>query len=436
MRHSSIRPRARAYTLIFALTLASQADATPVFKQPESRFPSGEYARAWLEDHTESAQSQKWYRVQTETKTTGWVPEDHVLTPLKFVDEALVKEDQPARTAPLLDSLKLGSLIPKGSSVLILEIIGMWARVQPLPASENGETWLQAESLIPKLESASRVFIHTPSSLKVLPGIHSRSNGEVSEQSMVQLISEKKDWLEVHTKFGNGFVERRNAWTAKDLAGKNLRPALIETPIHSLPSPTAPVIETLGLGAKLTALSAKELRWGRVTISGLGQVWWPIDDAANEKSALAAAKTAATETLPSKDLFKRKIFDMAASQASPSLKFVSAEGVFRTLDNEMWSKIPLFKNENQPIAIAKAGPIFVGPYRSDDLGETFHQWIRWERLVSVVSKPGTKSAKSLRIAEIRPDDDLGNALTLRLSLDNGEAVRVKTTDGGKSWLQF
>ncbi len=113
MRHFFLRGLILGSALVI---VASQATATPVFTEPESRFPSGEYSRAWLEDHTDASRTQKWFKVRTETKAIGWVAEDHVLSALKFVDQALVKEETPPRSAPSMDAIRFGAPIAKGAT--------------------------------------------------------------------------------------------------------------------------------------------------------------------------------------------------------------------------------------------------------------------------------------------------------------------------------
>ena len=124
---------------------------------------------------------------------------------------------------------------------------------------------------------------------------------------------------------------------------------------------------------------------------------------------------------------------MATSPAIPALKFVSAQGVYRTNDGREWSRIATFANNNYPIAIAGAGAVFIGPYLSDDQGETFQQWIRWDILVSTLRHLNQHAPPSLQIAEIRPLDASGRRVLLKLNLGAGLPVSVVTDDQGVSW---
>jgi hypothetical protein len=149
--------------------------------------------------------------------------------------------------------------------------------------------------------------------------------------------------------------------------------------------------------------------------------------------SVSGAVSGAREKLTTSALFSRKIFDMASSPAIPSLKFASAQGVFRTVDGQEWVKIPLFQDKNYPISIASGGAIFIGPYVSDDHGETFQQWIRWDSLVATLRTHRGRAASGLKILEIRPQDTSGKRVQLQLSLSDDEAVRVRTDDQGVSW---
>ncbi|MEK7355605.1 MAG: hypothetical protein AAB250_04105, partial [Bdellovibrionota bacterium] len=140
-------------------------------------------------------------------------------------------------------------------------------------------------------------------------------------------------------------------------------------------------------------------------------------------------------TITTADLFQRKIFDMAASKAIPSLKFASADGIYRTADGDEWTKISLFGDQNYPISVASTGTVFIGPYVSEDHGETFQQWIRWDALVSVLSEAqgGNPEGKKLSIMEIKPQDSAGRRVRLKLDIGHEKSIQVVTDDQGMSW---
>lgn len=409
---------------------AATALATPVYLRPSSQFPSGHHPRQWLESRTKKVQFQRWFRVRTADNAYGWLAEDNLLTPLKLATEASVSEDVPSRPHPEMDSLGR-RFINKGTRVLVLEERGSWVRTQPLPASENSESWIPSENLrAEKQPQTIKAFLNTPAAVYVLPGMNSRILGQLEGASFIHVQKETKGWLEIRYNSGIGFIRRTDVWTQEDLGEKDLRPLQPQVLLRSAPMPYADVVRTLKLNTTLSVIGQKSVRWGQVRIAEVGDVWWPInDDFAEDKQN----PTPLREKLTTVDLFKRKIFDMASSPAIPSLKFASAQGIFRTIDGEEWTKIPIFQENNFPIVITTAGAIFIGPYMSDDHGETFEQWIRWDSLLATLKKKHHISTlKGLQILGIRPDGN-GRQVSLRLNVGLPSPIVVSSHDQGLSW---
>ena len=86
-----------------------------------------------------------------------------------------------------------------------------------------------------------------------------------------------------------------------------------------------------------------------------------------------------------------------------------------------------------PIAIAKAGPIFVGPYLSEDSGETFQTWIRYDKLVATLKSRYPTTPQGLQIVEIKPEDPSGKRVRLKLNIGLKHDVSFSTDDRGASW---
>lgn len=426
--------RALRRSLASALVaLSLPTHATPVYLKTESKFPSGHYSRSWLEGRTKKVQFQRWIRVQTKDKAYGWLPEDHLITSLKLASQGVLTEDVPARTVPELDAIDGRPMLAKGTKIVLLEVQGSWARGFPVAAGR--EVWIPTESIAPDLKAPiTKAFVHVKANLYVMPGPFSRVSSRIREASFVEVVKIMPGWLEVRSGVLRGYLRSHDVTTAEDLGEKEARPAFELASLRSAPLPYADLIRTLPLSSRLIQLATKTLRWGQVRAGDLGDVWWPINEDFEEDSATGAA-LASREKLPTSSIFARKIFDMASSPAIPSLKFVSARGVYRTIDGQEWTKLSLFQDKNYPIAIAPAGAVFVGPFISDDHGETFQQWIRWDSLVATLRDQKASSAlgSSLQILDIRPQDASGRRVQLRLNIGSGGELRVQTDDQGVSW---
>lgn len=409
--------------LFTAISAAATAHATPVYLRPDSRFPSGHYTRKTLEDRNIGVQFQRWFRVETKDHSFGWIPEDHLLTSLKLSTSATTTDDTPFRIEPEFDALT-GFIAKKGMTVSIKEINGSWAKVE----TESSTFWLPTSSLKANLTKGSfKAYVRAPAFIHVAPNTQSRILVHARTARYVSIQKENATWIEVRLPSGaTGFVRRADVVLMGDLGPEGARPLFDMAALRSAPLPFADVLKSLPLSAKLKIVRHRELRWGRAQLKDLGEIWWPMTDENDDVTPLVSR-----ERLTTKQLFKRKVFDMASSPAIPALKFVSAEGVFRTNDGREWSRIPIFENKNYPIAIAGDGQIFIGPYMSDDHGETFQQWIRWDRLVAKLRQ--VPASGGLRILEVKPLDAAGLKVMVKLDVGLSDLVHVQTTDQGQSW---
>jgi hypothetical protein len=430
-----------SFALLIAIGLVSglapglicRAHATPVYLRVDSRFPSGERPRKWLEAKTSKVQNQLWVRVQTPDGTVGWLPEDHLVTPLKLATEAVLTSDARTRSESANDAIKQPRL-ERGTRVLILEVADGWARTQPLPATENGVAWLPANQLKPSLTAQTKkVFIPKSTTVYVMPAPpkSARKLGALREGSFVQTLKIAPEWIEIAFGGAHGYIRRTDAVTLDDLIDTteilHALPLLTPLPLRSSPLPFSNVAKTLTGGVKLKIIGESPLRWGQARLADLGEVWWPMSDDGDDESRLTATR------LPTRELFSRKIFDMAANPSVPNEKYISAQGIFHSNDGEQWTRIPFFKEENHPIAIARNGSLFVGAFESRDKGRTFQSWIRWDSLIATLKNRYRTTPQGLKIIEIRPENSSGKEITLRLDIGLAKPVRVFTADQGNSW---
>ncbi|MBN8541397.1 MAG: hypothetical protein J0L82_13475 [Deltaproteobacteria bacterium] len=422
-----------------AAVATSQEPGIPVYLRPESRYPSGFHARDWLEARTRDSRDaamQRWFRVQ-HAGQYGWVAEDHLLTSLKMSSIARTVRNEPDRSAPSMDALR-SRRIPKNSQVIILETTSSWSRGRVLgDSTPNHDSWILNEALIRdqgnQIERAV-VFRETPVRLQA-----KSSSAPIDRLPMFKEISviQTKDadghlWLEFQTEAGSAWIDRRDAWLPVDLADGSVRTLVSGLELRSSPYPNSDIIKHLQGPEVLKVIDSKYLRWGYVKVPEHGFLWWPISDDRVDQPGFVPPMKVTTS-----DLLNRAIFDMVASDAVPGLRFASAKGIFKSRDGREWAKIPKFEDKNYPLAITKSGLILIGPYMSRDHGESFEQWIRWDRLVEKVKTETGLPPARLRISNVSVINDKSSLLdVIEVQLDVGRSrpVRMRTADRGVKWV--
>ncbi len=416
-----------------ASLVPSRGDAdVPVYLNLESRFPSGVHPREWLEIRTKETQVQRWFRVVV-NGSYGWLAEDHVLTSVKLSSIARMVHDEPDRSQPLMDSLR-DRRIAKGSQVIILETVGSWSRGRVLGEdAPNHDSWILNEALMrnPGIQIERGVtFRETP--LRLTPKKTAKAIDRWPAFKQISIVNSVANtagkWIEVQIENGTAFIERTNVWLPQDLRDGSVRALQPGLELRSSPLPHADIVRRLVGTEVLKVVNSKYLRWGKVKVPEHGWLWWPVsEDRLDDPNAIPQLK------LTTQDLLARAIYDMASSQSVPGLRFASAKGIFKSRDGIQWSMIPKFENGNYPIEVAKGGLVIVGPYVSNDHGESFEQWIRWDRLVEALKRETGSPPPRVRISKLQALDTHGKSIELTLDIGRSKTVRIETPDRGLSW---
>lgn len=284
----------------------------------------------------------------------------------------------------------------------------------------------------PLLISASALLLH-PSIAKAVPVYLSPdsdyASGHYSRgwlESQTTLQSSHR-WIKVRANSGTvGWVRESQvvARTADTVLSK--RPHLT---LHKASVPYSDIVLRLDRLEPLRVLSTRNELWGRVLLRDRGEVWWPINNR-DEGHFFASNRQLKLKT---SELFKRTIYDMASSPTRANLKFASASGIFRTTDGREWTRLVFFHDHNHPIAVSATGRIFIGPYVSDDDGETFREYIRWDNLVQTIREKQKPSVPNVRILEVKPGSVGGSRVELRLDIGHDAQISVGSDDLGQNW---
>jgi hypothetical protein len=228
--------------------------------------------------------------------------------------------------------------------------------------------------------------------------------------------------------------------------------------LRSEPHLKSPVKKELSRFSPLKIKSEKLVKWAKSKTKADGQIYWVVDD--HHKPDQETTTILASKQTPEPDgelstpnrlivkpekininpgeittdeLFARQIFDMATSPIIPNLVFASASGVFKSLDGQRWQQIDTFEDQNFPLAFADDGILYVGPYKSIDHGNTFEQFIRWDKVLNTLSKSGVQKTRNLSMKKIEVLGKGGKILKMVLKFNEGQTQNLVSQDQGYSW---
>ena len=245
----------------------------------------------------------------------------------------------------------------------------------------------------------------------------------LNEKTKLQLIRHMDEWLYAQLGPLKGYVLREQALSGESIGAHPMRATTPPGGIHvfSQPDSRSRKLGQIRGGEVVAIQSKKNTTWKHATVSDLGPVWW-----------LEPSLLRKTKRIETSDLFSRPIFDMVTlpptNPSAPVSKFVSAGGIYKSSEDG-WVKIEKFSDKNYPLASAKNGRLFVGPFISEDGGTTFHHYINWQNLLKTM---GIKDLQNLQLQSIEVTDLEGKELLLTArsrEIDH----QIYSRDGGKSW---
>lgn len=428
MRH--LAQRFRKFLLPFTLTafVPAGAIAVPVYLAPDSLFPSGHYNRDWLKDRTKLRTDQRWYKVRAKSGVIGWVAEDHVLSKLLLSSYARTQSVVQLRLETRAESRQVATL-SAGQRVRLLSRNGRWFEAQVEGTTTTG--FLTSDQIRPDLDSPALGYAKERTEIVSGPQIRSETLASVQPGERIEVVRGTPDsaWVIAKKRNLTGWVRRAHLILREDvpvnavLALRSALPLRRESVPFAEPNGNAAYLETLSI------VDSRTEEWGRVAIKGDGEVWWPMTERVLAPGEAAPRPTRVTTT----ELFRRKLSDLATLQGSRTLQIASADGIYRTNDGKQWQRIDQFRDENHPIAISASGRVFVGPYVSDDGGQTFREFIRWDRLVDTIRRRWQPDEHKIRILEVKPADGRGTHIELALDIGLKEKIRVYSADDGQTW---
>jgi len=478
--------RPQSGLVFLALLFAQPCWAVHIYRSPLSQFSSGDASVPDLEKTRKELTVRSWYQVRWSpdsepgSSLQGWVRSSTVLTSLDVCVQAKIKTPSAPVHASLNFQHSPRQTISQGTDVRLLERDENYFHVL---FGRNKSGWVEANLIEPDSRDLGAVFSKEHASLHVKPSGSSRSFFQLPQGEKFPILQRHGPWVQIAFKSKKGWVHLNQMISKLDFARSltlknhesiiataftgswvetaqgvfkslddvetfNLNPNLLIVGLsrinaHEFPNFTkGRLLPTLGFGHKLEMIHAENIQWARSNLKG-EEIWWLPSEAQRALEEIKQTSADKSSAFTTAQVFARKVFDIATSPRISKLTFMSANGVFRTLDGENWDQLKIFGEENYPIAVTSRGTVVVGPYVSFDHGLNFKPYLRWDKVISTLVKGGggsgleVESIKMTKIEEITASGT-GNSEALRLTFqtDSGRSFQAITTGFGRTWKRL
>lgn len=240
------------------------------------------------------------------------------ITPKAEGNVQITGENINIRTGPGL-SYDVMMQVQKGKTYPIVKEEGDWYEIQ----LEEGKKGWVANWLVSKTgTSMNDIGVATTNSLRVRsgPGTGTKVLGTLNQGDTVKILSEEKDWYEVITPFGQGWVSMDYIRKGEGQASKQKEGSITANSLNvrATPSKDSHVVGKLVKGAKVSILSEKN---GWVEINFNNQSAWissdyvtfdrknepPVQEAKTNISGVMGTVTATSLQVRSKGSFDGKV---------------------------------------------------------------------------------------------------------------------------------
>jgi len=149
------------------------------------------------------------------------------------------------------------------------------------------------------------------------------------------------------------------------------------------------------LRQNLEILKSQSQTWKVSQLPGHGLVYWALPEAQEIKPTTLVDGVITTD-----QLLHREVSSVAFHPTNPKFGIASAEGIFLTKDGEHWQRLAQFRTQNHAVSIDSKGRLYVGDLRSQNQGQSFEPYFRWELLASLVENHLTSPSHELRLDSI------------------------------------
>ncbi len=446
--------------LILSTANAEKTASLPFFRHPQSAFPSGEASPRDLEKNWVKDEAQMSYEI------------------LRGKQKIWIKANEIAR------DINLSLLATNGNNSIkykILKIDGRQVLAQN-PQTLQAE-WMAIESLASLPEDLGIATNLIAATLHAKPEWKSIGVHAAEPLTRLQVKNYQDNWVQVspiNRPEVTGWVDNSNLLFKHDFAseiktsdtsGDNADkwiPVLYRhgTMMVGYKQQQIPMSKVIALKTKnsmgISLVSHSDFSllmkqnvsisktdydvWSTSKLPGHGIIYWKKSEPTQNKNQNTdqindQKKSVPTNEPPSannvilktEDLLKREVVSISFNPKKTTHGLASAEGIYLTTDGKNWRRLNQFGNKNAPVLIDESDTLYVGSENSNDLGEHFSAYLKWDELAHMVEKKQNSPARELKIRNIKnPRPGI-----LSIEFDTGsDVIRMaarKTTDSNLKW---
>ncbi|MFZ4404845.1 MAG: hypothetical protein ACOYOK_12145 [Pseudobdellovibrionaceae bacterium] len=407
-------------------------EAQHFYKSPQSLFFSGQASAEVLEKNQLRTQFQFQYQIQW-NKKLYWLPSTSLVRDIQLsyqakTNQSVILLEQKMPTAKAL------ALLPLETSVLIENTDDYWALVKVPQLNKTG--YIPLHLLKALEEDPGRALTVSESFLKQNNNYESKNLLRLPAQARLKILDYNTPFLKVEYKNADhliqGYIDINHIICKMDFAnqvfynGKWLETLYRENEFlitkDKQKISIAQIVKSKMderrsfslqtfldgpiLKSKLEIKSVNADLWAQSRLPLHGEVWWKKQNRSHftlqddlNKSLLLNNETS---FISNETLLKRDIFSVSFSKVNKMLGLVSARGIYTTNDGKTWQHLQNFGNKNWPVAIHPNGAWLVGTFISNDQGQSFEPYIRWDKLTDSIVSVLKRQPRSIKIESIEP----------------------------------
>lgn len=429
------------------------AEPTPVYLKPNNPAPTGHFERKELVDNVKEYDQYEWLWVRDNKGHNGWILKASALLPLDFSRRAILAKGLGIHLKPDSNIIASKSL-PQSQIVTLVERYRDWYKII---YKENDKTfygWVPARHLSPYSKDAGYFYSTTETYLRAQPKMKAHVLQKIDPGLPIIPLSTRDSWA--YVQFGNrkGYIPFTNIKSRVDVAIKVrtargylkpqaslysekileifANPLWIGTGAYSMELKSKPdmgseTVTTIQPWQSLALQGYSLKKWGKSHIARWGDLWWPETTIESNVEIIESYQPKMTL------LKKSEIYQIEKSPVVPDLHFASAtHGVYRSFDSQSWFPLQPFKN-GYPIKLAKDGTLFVGDQVSFDHGESFHHFIRWDKLFDSLPHKEKLAKGPIQILNVEPNQNNAKRVTLSLKVGANNYIQFYSADLGQNW---